>query len=107
MFLHSKESDTKVNALATAEPSLHSCEIPTVQELIGLEGQVEHYPGYPNVDETDRVLILHTSGSTGLPKPIYLSNGDLFVMKAMSAMKAPEGHSNAHQMWFQLGKCLP
>ena len=51
---------------------------------VSLEGSIQ-VPGY-HTDETDRqVIILHSSGTTGLPKPIYQSHEYLLGFAAAHA----------------------
>ncbi|EXK77739.1 hypothetical protein FOQG_17575 [Fusarium oxysporum f. sp. raphani 54005] len=71
-------------------------EIPTVAELLDATSS-PHYPYTKTYDEAmgDTFCILHTSGTTGLPKPIYLSNGLLATMDAARILPPFEGDKGA------------
>ncbi|RBQ78870.1 hypothetical protein FVER14953_13560 [Fusarium verticillioides] len=71
---------------------LRILEIPTVTELLDASSS-PYYPYTKTYDEAmgDPFCILHTSGTTGLPKPIYLSNGLLATMDAARILPPFEG----------------
>ncbi|CVL06949.1 related to nonribosomal peptide synthetase MxcG [Fusarium mangiferae] len=75
---------------------LRIMEIPTVAELLDASSS-PHYPYTKTYDEAmgDTFYILHTSGTTGLPKPIYLSNGLLATMDAARILPRFEGDNGA------------
>ncbi|RKL01328.1 hypothetical protein BFJ68_g12417 [Fusarium oxysporum] len=75
---------------------LRIMEIPTVAELLDASSS-PHYPYTKTYDEAmgDTFCILHTSGTTGLPKPIYLSNGLLATMDAARILPPFEGDNGA------------
>lgn len=75
---------------------LRIMEIPTVAELLDASSS-PHYPYTKTYDEAmaDTFCILHTSGTTGLPKPIYLSNGLLATMDAARILPPFEADNGA------------
>ncbi|KLP05862.1 hypothetical protein CEK26_012582 [Fusarium fujikuroi] len=75
---------------------LRIMEIPTVVELLDASSSPQ-YPYAKTYDEAmaDTFCILHTSGTTGLPKPIYLSNGLLATMDAARILPPFEGDNGA------------
>ncbi|KAF5534203.1 transferase family [Fusarium napiforme] len=75
---------------------LRILEIPTVTELLHASSSA-NYPYTKTYDEAmgDPFCILHTSGTTGLPKPIYLSNGLLATMDAARILPPFEGDNGA------------
>ncbi|KXL48244.1 MAG: hypothetical protein FE78DRAFT_87403 [Acidomyces sp. 'richmondensis'] len=64
-----------VNSLAN-ERDLHILKVPSLEEILSSD-DLSVYPYDKTFDEgkTDPYVILHTSGSTGLPKPISLLQG--------------------------------
>lgn len=64
--------------------------------IIDPKSSTDHYFGHYSEAEDGQVIVLHTSGSTGLPKPIYLANGGLATISVMKVMPAPQGQINAH-----------
>ncbi|KAM5472506.1 putative secondary metabolism biosynthetic enzyme [Microsporum audouinii] len=50
--------------------------------------------------EHKTALILHSSGTTGLPKPVYIKAGALAVITSIKEMPAPEGRRYMHDELF-------
>lgn len=95
-FLHSEGVDNHLKAFRQ-HPALRGHQIPTFDQLL-LEGAKGPYRN-PAVDkrpyaQSEAVLVLHTSGSTGLPKPIYITNGWLATLDHQKHMDAPRGRLN-------------
>jgi acyl-CoA synthetase (AMP-forming)/AMP-acid ligase II len=71
-----------------------------VAELLELlaEGEVRQYKFSKSFDEAkdDPLMVLHTSGSTGLPKPIVLSHAWLASMDSQNALRPLNGHASAY-----------
>jgi acyl-CoA synthetase (AMP-forming)/AMP-acid ligase II len=66
-------------------------EIPSLEQMIADES--DHYPYNKTFDEAknDTVLFLHTSGSTGNPKPIQINNAFLARVDCDSLVPVPPG----------------
>ncbi|EOD47580.1 putative nrps-like enzyme protein [Neofusicoccum parvum UCRNP2] len=78
-------------------PELEGHQVPTFDGMI-LEGAKGPYHN-PEVEkrpysQSEAVLVLHTSGSTGLPKPIYITNGWLSTLDHQKYMDAPRERLN-------------
>lgn len=58
---------------------------------------VDHYPYEKSFDEAahDPFIVIHTSGSTGLPKPITLYHGGLATADAHQLMPPLDGYASA------------
>lgn len=72
--------------------SMQVLELPEVEELLQVES-IEAFPYNKTFDEAiqDPFCILHTSGSTGLPKPIPWSHGLIGTMDAVRLLPPTEG----------------
>ncbi|KAF2137904.1 uncharacterized protein K452DRAFT_291256 [Aplosporella prunicola CBS 121167] len=70
-------------------------QIPTFEEMMaeGARGAY-HTRATAKYSEAEQVLVLHTSGSTGLPKPIYITNGWLATLDHQKYQDAPRGRQN-------------
>lgn len=74
-------------------------EIPSVEELLG-----NTYPPYPYEKsfETARkepLVVLHTSGTTGLPKPIIWTHDFAASWLHWITLEPPPGYKNHHDLW--------
>ncbi|KAF4542643.1 Ochratoxin a non-ribosomal peptide synthetase [Lasiodiplodia theobromae] len=107
-FLYSEGVEKNLKAFHD-HPELSGHQIPSFDEMI-LEGakgpyrnlKVEKRP----YSQSEAVLVLHTSGSTGLPKPIYITNGWLNTLDHQRFMDAPRGRDNTLAMYMTANKSL-
>ncbi|KAK5015039.1 hypothetical protein LTR39_002826, partial [Cryomyces antarcticus] len=69
-IFHSTELGSKVQSLKESTTGLETWTVSSYVEMT--KEEVELYPYTKSFDEAenDPVIVLHTSGSTGLPKPI-------------------------------------
>ncbi|KAH6618355.1 hypothetical protein B0J18DRAFT_277146 [Chaetomium sp. MPI-SDFR-AT-0129] len=96
-FVHSVEFQGMVNGLAQATPNLQTAQIPEVADIFSAaEGTTYQDRGSNYLEDQETFVILHSSGSTGLPKPIYLKGGIFRVGAESLSMPAPEGRTNVH-----------
>lgn len=98
IFLYGADSKTEVEDLHDSETQFRSLEIPSLAEL--LEGDIEHYVGKVADGAMDTAVIIHTSGSTGLPKPINIRNGYLAIALESSNMQATCGRKAISSVFF-------
>lgn len=84
--------ETKVDHILEKYPVRHAV-IRTFDEWLAQES-VAHYPYEKNFEEAahDPFIIIHTSGSTGLPKPITLYHGGLATPDAHHTMPTLNGY---------------
>jgi acyl-coenzyme A synthetase/AMP-(fatty) acid ligase len=89
-FLTSSPTPPIINAIAAAYP-LKLLQVPSVQEL--LERKYPHYPYKKTFEDSkcDPLLVLHTSGSTGMPKPIIWTHEWAAAYQMWSQMDTPDG----------------
>lgn len=104
------KTDCKTLAFAgshkqTVQPWLAEREMQAVEvsplEAWFPEKQVPHFPYTKTFDEAewDPILVLHTSGSTGLPKPIVVRQGMWNVMDGFHDLPRWEGKKFAFREW--------
>ncbi|KAE8832367.1 hypothetical protein PTNB85_06759 [Pyrenophora teres f. teres] len=98
--------------LVKPESGLKILALPRLQWMLDNEGQ-KRYPYEKTYEEAewDEIIIIHTSGTTGVPKPIYLTNGLWAAYKNVSVLSRrhwPRGL--AYESWIgktNLNPCPP
>ncbi|KAI9874581.1 MAG: hypothetical protein M1830_009591 [Pleopsidium flavum] len=93
-FFFSSEMAHKVHKLQDGKTNVHCYLLPTFGEM--LDGHTEHYPYEESFAEAqwDPVLVCHTSGSTGAPKPIVLNHGLFSVLDNHRNIPKIQGRKN-------------
>ncbi|KAF7192480.1 Non-canonical non-ribosomal peptide synthetase FUB8 [Pseudocercospora fuligena] len=101
-LLYSAGVDSQVETIKKAVPGLHAVQIPSFDELVEQGSKpASPYPGAYSNKPNDRVVVLHTSGSTGLPKPIYHTNASIYVTRQLGRHPAPSGRRNVQDALFE------
>lgn len=74
--------------------SMKVLHLPDLDELLNA-GASEHFPFNKTFEEATQnpFCLLHTSGSTGLPKPIAWTNGLIGTMDAVRLLPPNEGYN--------------
>lgn len=74
------------------ESKLTPLIVPSLAALLA-EGQVTHYPFVKSFEEAkdDPFMVLHTSGSTGLPKPILLTHAWTSALDSYNLLEEIDG----------------
>ena len=87
--------ETKVDHILEKRNMRHIV-IRTFDEWLAQESH-EHYPYEKSFEEAahDPFIVIHTSGSTGLPKPVTLYHGGLATPDAHHLMPLSDGHKSA------------
>lgn len=98
-FLHGQGMRDEILALQDEHTPIEAFEIPPMNYFLNDE-KVEHYEGSVSSDPDDIVAIIHTSGSTGIPKPIYLRNGYVACLDRTRQLELPEGRRSRGNRFF-------
>ena len=79
-IVHSKELTPLVDGICAAKTDLKRMAINSLDEL--LEAQTETFPFNLTFDQAvdQPIVVLHSSGSTGLPKPVTMTHGTFAVL---------------------------
>ncbi|KAI1171367.1 hypothetical protein F4777DRAFT_565810 [Nemania sp. FL0916] len=79
-LLHAAEMTPIVKQLSGVVSSLHMAPVPSFDEMIMSEPDPYLYNKSFNECRDDPIVVLHSSGSTGLPKPITMTHGSFAVL---------------------------
>jgi len=96
--------ETHVEAIKEVAPHIRIVQVPSFDDFRNRGSESGPYDGHYSEAEDASVLVLHTSGSTGLPKPIYLTNGGLAVTGLFKDMEKPKGRQNTADVLFAADK---
>ncbi|GLA21562.1 putative NRPS-like protein biosynthetic cluster [Aspergillus niger] len=90
-FVCSPEKRQTVLELSELSGGLQISVIPSLGEMLG--SRMESYDYLKNYDEEENetCAIIHSSGTTGLPKPVSLTHGYIGVMDRIAHLPCPEG----------------
>ncbi|KAK4498360.1 hypothetical protein PRZ48_011018 [Zasmidium cellare] len=105
LLLHSEGVEAHIESIKAALPEVQTLQIPSFDELCqrGSTSQKLDMPPV-NCNDDDQVIILHTSGSTGNPKPIYHTNASINTVAALRDLPAPKDRVNSAHYFLHADK---
>ncbi|KAJ5670286.1 acetyl-CoA synthetase-like protein [Penicillium maclennaniae] len=92
-FFFSEERSSRVFEIQGLCSGLEIFQMPSLQKMLEDETGLRHYPftrSYQDAED-DVACIIHSSGTTGMPKLVPLTNGFFMTMDAMPHLQWPEG----------------
>ncbi|KAF2859785.1 acetyl-CoA synthetase-like protein [Piedraia hortae CBS 480.64] len=104
ILLHGDNIDLVVDATRSARPRLKVLQVPGFDTLLQLGRDASGpFVSRNNTAADHRVLILHTSGSTGHPKPISFTNESIATYRTLRNQPNPSGRPNTLECLFPAG----
>jgi thioester reductase-like protein/acyl-coenzyme A synthetase/AMP-(fatty) acid ligase len=94
-LFHDHGMEQQVEVLKTGKPEVSTHAIPSFVDLVREGERLGRYDSRCSVNPDDHVIVLHTSGSTGAPKPIFLTNGFLSTFYPANQLPPPQGRQSA------------
>jgi thioester reductase-like protein/acyl-coenzyme A synthetase/AMP-(fatty) acid ligase len=91
--------ERQAEMVRSVRPETRTYRIPSFDELVQQGKSLGPFQGRCSTDQDDHVLIMHTSGSTGAPKPIPLTNGFLSLLDPSNAIIPPQGRQSANNVF--------
>jgi thioester reductase-like protein len=95
LFYDSK-MDRQAEVVRSAKPGIQTYTIPSFDELVHQGQSLGPYESRCGTHVDDHVLVMHTSGSTGAPKPIFLTNGFLSLLDPANSIPSPQKRQSAY-----------
>ncbi|KAK0744490.1 hypothetical protein B0T21DRAFT_429030 [Apiosordaria backusii] len=98
-FLFSAEFLPQIATLSVSMPSLklEPVQVPAVDELLKPFTPTSATPKGPaSFSDHETLMILHTSGTTGLPKPIHIKAGVFATFETITSIPTPPGRTSTH-----------
>ncbi|EEH09810.1 ochratoxin A non-ribosomal peptide synthetase [Histoplasma capsulatum G186AR] len=91
-FVYSVERERQVNELCAADSSIKAWIVPDLWDVFS-NTEVLPYEGVKQSEgvEDSVAAIIHSSGTTGLPKPVLLTHGYVAAQKGVQVMPTPPG----------------
>lgn len=105
-LIHSEGVDAAVDTIKASKSALKSCLMPSFDELRQRGVNSGPYKSRCRNDENESVVILHTSGSTGLPKPIYLTHGFIACIWHLRTLPCPVGRISVADVFLSSNEML-
>ncbi|KAI0837983.1 acetyl-CoA synthetase-like protein [Hypoxylon sp. FL0890] len=99
-LLYAAEATPIIKPLLTLSPTLHDVAIPAFDDM--LNSTPDHYPYNKEFDKAinEPLVVLHSSGSTGPPKPITMTNGSFAVLDYERTLPTVPGREKMdHSIW--------
>ncbi|KAJ8067956.1 hypothetical protein OCU04_003538 [Sclerotinia nivalis] len=89
----------QTTAILEANTKLRVLEVPTVDDL--LDEKHRHFPYEKSFEKAKRepFVVVHTSGSTGFPKPMVWTHDTAQRNIALMALDPPSGYESLHRMY--------
>ncbi|KAJ9194745.1 hypothetical protein DTO164E3_7166 [Paecilomyces variotii] len=99
-FICGPERKARVLDVKKLRPDLEVIEIPSLAEMLASETQ--HYPYDRTYEEAEDepCLIIHSSGTTGIPKPVPLTHGFVACLDRMAFIPHPPNRQST--IWYDL-----
>ncbi|KAJ5524162.1 NRPS-like enzyme [Penicillium frequentans] len=90
-FIYTPDKQRRVSEIQAAHASTEVFEIPSLKEL--LESNASPYPFEKSfrMAENEVAIIIHSSGTTGMPKPAPLTHGFLATIDNGAYLSRPQG----------------
>jgi thioester reductase-like protein len=95
-LFYDSRMDRQAEVVRSVKPEIRMYSIPSFDELVQQGETRGPYESRCGVDQNDHVLVMHTSGSTGAPKPIFLTNGFLSLLDPKNSLPPPQGRQSAY-----------
>ncbi|KAK4177099.1 hypothetical protein QBC36DRAFT_327779 [Triangularia setosa] len=98
-LLHSQERSGQAQEIGQTLSHVNVLQLPDLESFLEFTSHVAPYRSKCGdaMDDLDTAMILHSSGTTGLPKPIPIKAGVLSIAsKLVDALPTPKGRLNTH-----------
>ncbi|TLD09427.1 uncharacterized protein PgNI_07116 [Pyricularia grisea] len=107
ILLHSEGVESTIDPLLQARP-MKAIQVPTLESLVDPEGDVERYPYSKefSVGIDEPMFVTHTSGTTGLPKPVTMTQRSLVIASAWDKVPDLDGKPPVEKLMRNGRRCF-
>jgi thioester reductase-like protein len=98
-LFHDSGMERQAEVVRGAKPETRTYRIPSFDELVQQGKSLGPFQSRCSTNQDDHALIMHTSGSTGAPKPIPLTNGFLSLLDSANSITPPQGRQSANNIF--------
>ncbi|KAJ4385395.1 hypothetical protein N0V93_009823 [Gnomoniopsis smithogilvyi] len=102
--LYAAELEPLIQPLKTLLPTAISDAVPSLQVMLESKPEPYHYRKTFEEARYNPIAVLHSSGSTGLPKPITITNGSIAAHDGDLILPAPAGRKKQDTSLFTLSR---
>ncbi|KAJ5107011.1 hypothetical protein N7456_003686 [Penicillium angulare] len=100
-MVYTTERSRQINDIAVVDSTIGFWEVPSLWEIFDKNGETPDIEEQGEDSEDRIALYIHSSGTTGLPKPVPITNGYLLSMEQTGFLPAPESKTSGLFMWTQ------
>ncbi|KAJ5162913.1 uncharacterized protein N7500_004743 [Penicillium coprophilum] len=92
-FFFSEERQARALEIQGLVSTLDIFEVPTLENILSDERGLRHYPNTKSYAEAENnvACIIHSSGTTAMPKPVYLTHGFFMTVEFHRYLPRPVG----------------
>ncbi|PYH43451.1 NRPS-like enzyme [Aspergillus saccharolyticus JOP 1030-1] len=94
-FFYTPDKQRRVSEIQAVHPSTKPFEVPSLTEFLESESSPYPFEKTFNEAEDEVAIIIHSSGTTGMPKPVPLTHGFLATMDMAAYLSRPQGRRSA------------
>ncbi|KAL4894145.1 hypothetical protein BDV59DRAFT_207202 [Aspergillus ambiguus] len=105
-IFYSEQKETHVLEILSYDNCLEAFQVPSIRDILDNQVSMKPYPWrscYADLKDAT-ACIIHSSGTTGPPKPVFLTNGFFAAMDSYHLLSWPEGRQP--NIYYNMGEAV-